>query len=72
MRWEKKAIAAHLIFGIFLVGAVLKAGIWVDGGRYLRGEMLRTSVINYRAAIGSECAAGLAPKKLKHHRRNHK
>lgn len=63
MRWEKRAIFAHLLLGVGLVMAVLKAGIWVDGGRYLRGEMLRTSVINYRAAIGLECAAGLAPKK---------
>ena len=33
MPWERKAVAAHVVLGFLLVGAVLKAASWVDATR---------------------------------------
>ncbi len=33
MPWERKAVAAHVVLGFLLVGAVLKASAWVDATR---------------------------------------
>lgn len=54
MKWEKRAVVAHIFLAILLAGVFMKAGSWFDEISYQDGDIKATAIDNYRAAVGAE------------------
>ena len=71
MPWERKAIAAHVVLGFLLVGAVLKAASWVDMTFGYAKGLDKMEIMELRHQRGEELNVFLSapPKESKHHHR---